>query len=217
MLMVATDPVMVVANLQDGPGQDPIASRRAKALSTQSLGNLDVRVAFTPQVSNTFDHRVVASDVTLVQDGRDDHPLREMATHPDNFDRHAIGGRTLDNDPCDHTPQQSLALGVAQLLARPQRRQPLAQVQQLLAEFWGQCRLTGLMRKAFRGLLGLTEGPQCVLPGAFECGCSQPVVWIDVLVAAPSQGSVIAGLTYLLLMVRFKTVTLTLALRRHLI
>src|SRR6266851_4240030 len=191
MLMVATDPVMVVTNLQDSPGQDLIASRRAKALVTQGLGNLVVRVSCTPQVPNAFDHRVVAGDVTLMQDGRDHHPLREMATDPDNFDRHAIGGRPLDNDPCDHTPQQGLALGMTQLRARPQRRQPLAQVEELLAALWGQRWLTGLMRKAFRGLLGLPEGPQCVLPGAFEFGRRQTVVWIDVLVAAPGQGGVI--------------------------
>src|SRR2546428_10389690 len=140
-----------------------------------------------------------------------------MATHPDNFDRHTVGGRPLDDDPCDYTPQQGLALGMTQLRARPQRRQPLAQGQQLRAALWGQRRLTGLMRKAFSGLLGLTERPQFVLPGAFEFGRRQTVVWIDVLIAAPGQGGVIAGLAHLLLMVRLKTLALPLALGEHLV
>src|SRR5262249_52832383 len=159
MLMVATDPVMVVTNLQDGPDQDPIASRRAKALATQGLSNVAVRGALSPQLPNAFDHRVVAGDMPLVQDGRDDHPLLEMATHPDNFDGNAISGCALDKHACDQAPQQGLALGVRQLLARPQLGKSLAQMQQLLAELWGHRRLTGLMRKAFRGLLGLPEGP----------------------------------------------------------
>src|SRR2546422_10835743 len=147
MLMVATDPVMVVTNLQDGPDQDPIASRRSKALVTQGLRNLAVRGALSPQLPNAFDHRVVAGDVTLVQDRRDDQPLREMATHPDNFDGNAISGYPLDNHACDQAPQQGLALGVRQLLARPQLGKSLAQVQQLLTELWGHRRLTGLVRK----------------------------------------------------------------------
>src|SRR5215831_13458718 len=118
MLMVATDPVMVVTNLQDGPGQDPIASRRAKALVTQSLGNLAVRGALGPQLLNAVNHRVISRDVTLMQDRRDNQSLREMATDPDNFDGNAIGGCPLDNHPCDQAPQQGLALGVRQLCAR---------------------------------------------------------------------------------------------------
>src|SRR2546421_4111066 len=104
----------------------------------------------------------------LVHDRWNDRALREMAADPDNLDGNAVGGRPLDNDPGNQAPQQGLALGVTELLARPQLRQSLAQVQQLLAEFWGQRRLTGLMRKAFRGLFGLTEGPEGVFPGAFE-------------------------------------------------
>src|SRR4029434_642818 len=129
MLMVAADPVMVIANLQDGPDQDPIASRRAKALAPQARCNLAVCVALSPQLPNAFDHRVVAGDVTLVQDRWDDHSLREMATHPDNFDGNAISGCALDNHACDQAPQQGLALGVRQLLARPQLGKSLAQVQ----------------------------------------------------------------------------------------
>src|SRR5215471_11809743 len=105
MLMVTTDPVMLVANLQDGPDQDPIASRRAKALATEGLCNVAVRRALRPQLPNAFDHRVVTGDVTLVQDWWDDHPLREMPTHPHNFDRNAISGGPLDNHPCDQAPQ----------------------------------------------------------------------------------------------------------------
>src|SRR5438093_2710802 len=162
--MIATHPVIVVANLQDGAGQDHRATRRAKAFTAQDLGNLCIRIALTPQLLRACDHRGIPSDVTLVEDRRDDYPLREMATHPDNFDGNAIGGRPLDNDPCDQAPQQGLALSMTQLLARPQLRQSLAQVQQLLAQFWGQRRLTGLMGTAFRGLLGLAEGPEFLLP-----------------------------------------------------
>ena len=93
----------------------------------------------------------------------------------------------------------------------------MKRVQQWRAALWGNRRLTGLMRKAFRGLLGLTEGPQCVLPRAFEFGRRQPVVRIDMLGAAPGQGGVIAGLTHLLLMVGFKTLALPLALGEHLV
>jgi hypothetical protein len=72
------------------------------------------------------------------------------------------------------------------------------------------------MRKAFRGLLGLPEGPQCVLPRAFEFGRRQTVVRVDVLVAASGQGGVIAGLAHLLLMVGLKTLALPLALGEYL-
>ena len=97
MLMVATDPVMLVADLQDGPGQDLIASRRAKPCTAEGLGNLRIRGALGPQLPGAFHHGVVASDVALVQDRRDDDPLRDMATDPDNLDRHPISGHALDN------------------------------------------------------------------------------------------------------------------------
>src|SRR5437870_12615822 len=183
--MAETNPVIVVAELQDGAGQDHRAARRAKACTAQGLGNLRIRIAFTPQLLRACDHRVIPRDVTLVEDGRDDDPLREMATYPADFDISALGGCPLDNPPCDQAPQQGLALGVTQLLARPQLRKTLAQVEQLLAERCGQGGLTGLMGKAFRGLFSLAEGPEFVLPGAFEFGRRQPVVRIDVLIAAP--------------------------------
>ena len=188
MLMVATDPVMAVANLQDGLGQDLLAPRRAKAFTAQGVGNLQVRVALSPQLPGALDHRVVAGDVMLVQDRRDDDALREMATHPDDLDLNPIGGRPLDNHACDQAPQQGLALRVTQLRARPQIREALAQVQQLIAQLWRQRRLIGLMGEALRRLLGLTQGPEPVIPLAFEFGRRQTVGRIDVLVAAPGQG-----------------------------
>src|SRR5438874_428075 len=99
MLMVRTDPVMAVANLQDGLGQDPIAPRRAKAFTAQDFSNMHVRVALSPQLSGALDHRVVACDVMLVQDGRDHYPLREMAPDPDDLGLNPIGGRPLDHHP----------------------------------------------------------------------------------------------------------------------
>src|SRR5215831_4728995 len=134
MLMVATDPMMVITDLQDGPDQDAIASRRAKPFTAQGLGNLRIRVACGPQLSNAFHHGVVARDVALVQNRWNDSPLRDMATDPDNLDRYPIGGGALDNDLRDQTSQQRLALVMSQLLARPQLGKALAQVQQLLEQ-----------------------------------------------------------------------------------
>src|SRR5712691_8490751 len=134
MLMVSTHPVMAVAHLQDGLGQDPITPRRAKAFTAQDLSNVDVRVTLTPQLSGALNLRVVARDVMLVQDGRNHYPLREMATNPDDLDLHPISGHPLDHDSCDQAAQQRLALGVTQLMARPQIGKALTQVQQLLVE-----------------------------------------------------------------------------------
>src|SRR4029453_13273501 len=50
MLMGRTDPVMAVAHLHDGFGQDRLAPRRAKSFPAQGVGNLKVRVAFSPQL-----------------------------------------------------------------------------------------------------------------------------------------------------------------------
>src|SRR6266853_3787900 len=96
--MVATYPGMLAADLQDSPGQDLSTSRRAKPFTAEGLGNLRIRGALGPQLPGAFHHGVVARDVALVQDRRDDDPLRDMATDPDNLDRHTIGGRALDND-----------------------------------------------------------------------------------------------------------------------
>src|SRR6266705_1490792 len=93
--MVATRPVMLVADLQDGPGQDLSASRRAKPFTAQGLGNLRIRGALGPQLPGAFNHGVVASDLALVQDRRDDDPLRDMATDPDNLDFYPSGGQTV--------------------------------------------------------------------------------------------------------------------------
>src|SRR5882724_3396559 len=90
MLMVRTDPVMAVAHLQDRLGQDPIAPRRAKAFTAQDFSNVEVRVALSPQLPGALDHRVVAGDVMLVQDGWDDDALRAMATDPDDLDFNPI-------------------------------------------------------------------------------------------------------------------------------
>src|SRR6266849_3006848 len=45
MLMVPTDPLVGVAELQDGAGQDAVSTRRAKPFTAQGLGNLRIRVA----------------------------------------------------------------------------------------------------------------------------------------------------------------------------
>jgi hypothetical protein len=103
-------------------------------------------------------------------------------------------------------------LGGRQWRARPQLGQSLAQMPQWLAELWGHRRLTGRRRTAFRGLLGLTEGPQCVLPGACACGRRRTVVRSDLLVAAPRHGGGRAGLTPLLLLGGLKTLALPLTL-----
>src|ERR1700745_1266796 len=119
MLMVATDPVLLVADLQDGPGQDLRASRRAKPFTAEGLGNLRIRVALGPQLPGAFHHGGVARDVALVQDRRDDGSLRDMATDPDNLDLHPIGGRALDNALRAEAAEQGLTLRVTQLHARP--------------------------------------------------------------------------------------------------
>jgi hypothetical protein len=105
MRMVATDPAMVVAPLQDGPDQDPLAARRAKAVATQGRRNVAVRVARSPPLPHAFDPRVIPSEGTLGENRRDDDPVRDMATAPDNCDRNAIGGCPLDNPPCAQAPQ----------------------------------------------------------------------------------------------------------------
>src|SRR4030095_8783688 len=86
MLMGTTDPLMVVANLHDGLGQDRLTRRRAKPFTAQDVGNLQGRVAFSPPLSGTLDHRIVARHVTLAPDWRDHNALREMATGPDDLD-----------------------------------------------------------------------------------------------------------------------------------
>src|SRR6266481_5458388 len=129
MLMVATDPVMLVANLQDGLGQDPIATGRAEAFMAEGLGNLRIRIARPPQLPRAVDHRVIAGAVALVHDRWNDDALREMATHPDDLDLNAIGGCALDNHAGNDAPEQGLALVMTQLIARPEVGQMLAQVE----------------------------------------------------------------------------------------
>src|SRR5215510_16321806 len=136
MLMGRTDPVMAVANLHDGLGQDRLTPRRAEAFTAQDVGNLKVRVALSPQLPSALDHRVVAGDVMLVQDGRDDDSLREMATNPDDLDLNPIRSHPLDHHACNQAAQQRLALRVTELRARPQSGEALTQVQQLIAGLW---------------------------------------------------------------------------------
>src|SRR5215831_533154 len=104
MLMVTTDPVMLVAHLQDGLGQDPSATGRAEAFLAEGLGNLRIRIARLPQLLRAVDHRVIASAVALVHDRWNDDALREMATDPDNLHRNAIGGGALNNHACNDAP-----------------------------------------------------------------------------------------------------------------
>src|SRR5215831_18630071 len=217
MLMVATDPMMLVANLQDGLGQDPSAPGRAEAFLAEGRGNLRIRIARPPQLLCAVDHRVIAGAVALVHDRRNDYALREMATHPDDLDRNAIGGGALDNHAGNEAPEQGLALVVAQLIARPEGGKMLAEVEQLLADCWRQRRLTGLLGKTLRSLLSLPEGAEFVIPCAFEFGSCQTVGWIDLLVAAPGQRDAEARLTHLLLMIRGQTLALPLALRHDLV
>src|SRR5215510_16197513 len=80
MLMGRTDPLMVVANLHDGLGQDRLTLRRAKPFTAQDVGNLKVRVAFSPQLPGALDHRIVARHVTLAPDRRDHEALRLTIT-----------------------------------------------------------------------------------------------------------------------------------------
>src|SRR3989442_2974070 len=188
MLMVATDPVVLIANLQDGLGQDPIATGRAEAFLAEGLGNLCIRIARPPQLLRAVNHRVIAGAVALVHDRWNDDALREMATDPDDLHLNAIGGCALNNHACNDAPEQGFALVVTQLIARPEVGKMLTEVEQLLADFWRQHRLTGLLGKALCRLLGLPEGAEFVIPRAFEFGCCQTVGWIDLLIAAPGQG-----------------------------
>src|SRR4029453_1063958 len=110
MLMVATDPVMLVANLHDGFGQDPSATGRAEAFLAEGLGNLCICIARPPQLLRAVDHRVIASAVALVHDRWDDDALREMATYPDDLDLNAIGGCALDNHAGNDAPYQGFRL-----------------------------------------------------------------------------------------------------------
>src|SRR5215471_12880650 len=185
MLMVATDPVMLVANLQDGLGQDPSATGRAEAFLAEGLGNLRIRIARPPQLLRAVNHRGIAGAVALVHDRWNDDALREMATHPDDLHLNAIGGGALDNHAGNEAAEQGLALVVTQLITRPEGGKMLAEVEQLLAYGWRQRRLTGLLGKALRRLLGLPEGAEFVIPGAFEFGGCQTVGGIDLLIAAP--------------------------------
>src|SRR6266446_4031947 len=217
MLMVRTDPVMAVAHLQDRLGQDPIAPRRAKAFTAQDCSNVEVRVALSPQLPGALDHRVVAGDVMLVQDGWDDDALREMATDPDDLDLNPIRGHPLDHHACNQAAQQRLALRVTELRARPQIGEALTQVQQLIAALWRQRRLPGLMGEALCRLLSLPQSSESVIPLALEFSRREAVGRVDLLVAAPGQGDGEAGVTDLLLMVGFKPLALTLTLRQHLV
>jgi hypothetical protein len=62
---------------------------------------VQVRVALSPPLPRALNHRVVAGDVLLVQDGRDDDSHREMATHPDALALDPVGSRPLDHHACD--------------------------------------------------------------------------------------------------------------------
>src|SRR4029434_2029461 len=93
-------------NLHDGLGQDCLTPRRAEAFTAQDIGNLQVRVALSPQLPSALDHRVVAGDVMLVKDGRDDDALREMATNPDDLDLDPVGSCPLDHQAGDTATKQ---------------------------------------------------------------------------------------------------------------
>src|SRR5262249_2342830 len=93
MLMVRTAPLLAVANLHDGLGQDHLTLRRAKPFTAEDVGNLQVRAARSPQLLDALDHRVVARNVTLAPDRRDHDALREMATGPDDLHFNPVCGR----------------------------------------------------------------------------------------------------------------------------
>src|SRR5262249_3693799 len=110
MLMVRTDPVMAVANLHDGFGQDRLALRRAKSFMAQDVSNLKVRVALCPQLPGALDHRGVARDLTLAPDRREHDALREMATGPDDLDFDPRRSRPLDYPAGEGAARPRLAL-----------------------------------------------------------------------------------------------------------
>src|SRR6266581_2135898 len=153
----------------------------------------------------------------LVQDGWDDDALRAMATDPDDLDFNPIRGHPLDHHACHQAAQPRLTLRVTELRARPQIGEALTQVQQLIAGRWRQRRLTGLMGEALCRLLSLTQSAESVIPLALEFGRHEAVGRVDLFIAAPGQGGGEARVTYLLLLVGFQPLALTLTLRQHLV
>src|SRR6266702_3475367 len=106
MLMVRTDPVMPMAYLQDRLSQDSIAPRRAKAFTAQDFSDVEIREALSPQLPGALDHRVVAGDGVLVQDGWADDALRAMTTDPDDLDLNPIRSHPIDHHTCNQAAQQ---------------------------------------------------------------------------------------------------------------
>ena len=177
-----------------------------------------VCVALSPQLPNAFDHRVVAGDVTLVQD------RGGMTTPCEKWPLTQTILTAMRSAAVRWTITRAIRLRsralrwVSQLLARPQRRQSLAQVQQLLAEAPGLPSAHRAHAQSVPRPLRPDGGPAVCLPTRVRARSRrQTVVRIDVLVAASGQGGVIAGLTHLLLMVGLKTLALLLALGEHLV
>jgi hypothetical protein len=90
-------------------------------------------------------------------------------------------------------------------------------VQQLIAQLRRQRRLIGRMGAALRRLLSLTKRSESVIPLAFACGRREALRRINLLIAAPGQGSGKAGATHLLLLGGCKPLAFPLALRQHIV
>ena len=155
MLLVPTDPLMVLADFPDGRGGDLRAARRTKAFTAERVGKLRVPRAGTPPLMEACPHRVVPRDLMLAPDRRDDDTLRALATPPDNLHVNAIGGRPCDPDLCDQAPQQGLALCMTQGRALPQVGQALAQGEELVSLLQGHSRLARFVGQTLGRFLGL--------------------------------------------------------------
>jgi hypothetical protein len=217
MRMGRTDPVMAGGHLQDRLGPDALPPRRAQAGTAQDCRAGPGRIACSPQLPSALAHRVVAGDVLLVQNGREDASRRAMATAPEALALHPIRGRPLHHPACNQAAQQRLTLRVTALRARPQLGEALTPGQPLRAALWRHRRLTRRMGAARCRRLRLPPRAASVLPRALEFGRREAGGRGAGLVAAPGQGGGAAGVTSRLLRGGCQPLALPLTLRQYLV
>jgi hypothetical protein len=86
-----------------------------------------------------------------------------------------------------------------------------------MAELRTQRRLLRLVSETSRGFLSLAQGAKFLVPVAFEFGCREAVLRVDVFVAASGQIGAEARLRDVLMVIAFETLMISVVLSQHLV
>jgi len=183
--------VAVAAQPADDDLGEPLAGGGAAALAVEDPGDRRVVVA-GGQPSEQRDRVLVGADRWLVA-GERDRELGDRAAFPADRDaRLVFVAVDVEDDFLDQAAQQLFAVAVGGARRGPHAAEVCAERQQLLALGFGE-RLGSLLLAQSQLGLGLGQRPERGLPVAFQAAGNEPVLGLDLAVAALSALGLVLG------------------------